>query len=339
MTRRDVLVLGAGLGMVGSGGLAAAGMPGESRVPAGLKVGARVALIAPASASSSPEEVDGAIESVKGWGFEPVLGPSALMQEGYFAGSDTNRASDLKWAFEDESIEGIIAIRGGYGCARILSRLDFGLIKRHPKVLMGYSDLTALLVAITQETGLATFHGPVGSSSSSEFATNWMHNVIREGFVGELECPTTDDPDFALRTVVGGVGEGRLLGGNLSVLASVCGSKWQMKGEGAIMFLEDIGEAPYRIDRMLTQLILANCFKGCKGVLVGQFTGCDAKAPDSPWKVSDVVIDRLSGLGIPVLAGCPIGHVKDKWTLPLGVRAKVDADRKTVELLEPGVRV
>ena len=213
-----------------------------------------------------------------------------------------------------------------------------GLIRENPKVIMGYSDITALLVAIEQETGLVTFHGPVVSSSDSAYSSSWLHRAVRdvEG-IGRWEAPELDDPDFVLRTVAGGVGEGELTGGNLSILVSLCGTPWQMEGRGRIVFMEDIREAPYRIDRMLTQMLQAGCFEGCAGVLVGQFTRCDEEAPNSEWKVADVMKDRLGGLGVPVLAVCPIGHVREKWTLPIGVRARVNAGAKTVEVLEPSV--
>lgn len=338
MTRRDLLVLGAGAGVLGVVGVARSSVEQPLMRPKRLGQGAKVALVSPAGDNSDPEALEKASARVRGWGWEPVMGRHAGGRFAYFGGTDAERAADLVWALEDDSIDGVVCIRGGWGCARILDRLDFDALKAKPKVLLGYSDITALLVAFHQACGWVTFHGPVAASSDSEFSDHCLRRVVGEtGAAGLLLGPETEDPDFEFRTVAAGRGEGVLTGGNLAILSSLCGTPWQVKGEGAVVFLEDVGEAPYRIDRMLTQMLSAGCFRGCMGVLVGQFTRCDSEAPESPWKVADVVADRLGGLGVPVLAGCPIGHVKEKWTLPLGCRVRVDADARSVEVLDGAV--
>lgn len=338
MTRRELLALGAGAALFGVASGGDSGGALGRKLPKALKKGSRVALISPASETSDSEFLKRMEARARAMGWEPVLGKYAGEKHAYFGGTDEQRAADVMWAFTDESIDGVVSMRGGWGCARILDRLDFEVIAENPKVLMGYSDLTALLIAVEQKCGFPTFHGPVVSSTDSDYSTFWLDRAVGSGEgIGGWEAPELDDPLFELTTVVSGVGEGKLTGGNLSILASLCGTPWQNESEGRVVFMEDVEEAPYRIDRMLTQMIQAGCFKGCAGVLVGQFTRCDEKAPNSEWKVADVIRDRLGGLGVPVLAGCPIGHVKEKWTLPLGVRVKLDAGAKSVEVLESAV--
>lgn len=327
-------MLGVGGAILPSTSLAFAGLS-DQKVKR-LKSGARIALVSPASATDDEESLESARQEVMRWGWDPVLMPNAAGKMGYLGGSDEERATDLMAAFRDESIDGIWAIRGGYGCARILDRLDFELIRSNPKVLLGYSDITALLVAVQQECGLIGFHGPVATSSRSEFADNHLKTILNGDGVGTTwSVPEGEGRELEL--LYPGRASGRLIGGNLTILSSLCGTPWQLRARGKIVFLEEIGEAPYRVDRMLTQLLSSGSLKGAAGLLIGQFTGCDEKAPDSPWKVRDVLADRLKGLGVPVLLNCPIGHVKDKWTVPVGALCQMDADKKTAGLMEPAV--
>lgn len=310
----------------------------KSLIPKLLASGDRVAVVSPAGAIADESELKSILDHVRNMGFEPVLGKHASDKFGFVAGTDENRANDLEWAFTDPSIQGIICSRGGYGCTRMLPHFNMEVVRAHPKVIMGYSDITALLIALYQETGLVTFHGPGGSSSENEFSTFWMQKAISHPSpIGEWLSPE-NEPDFVLKTVTPGIAEAPLVGGNLSLLAAMCGTPHQISGKDHIIFIEDVREAPYRIDRMLTQLRNAKVFEGCKGVLVGQFTNCDAEAPNSPWKVADVISDRLGNLGVPVLSGAAIGHVRPKWTVPLGIKARLDATNLKVEVLEPAVK-
>ena len=261
MTRRELLIMGAA-GALNGVSVQGKGQSRESvKLPPGFKRGDRIAFLSPASESVADEGLAKELLRWRALGVVPVFGKHTFKKHGFFGGTDQERADDLMWAFGDDSIKGIFAMRGGYGCSRVLPLLDFALISKTPKIVMGYSDITALLVALYQECGFTTFHGPVVTSSPSEFGDGGAMKVISEvGAVGELALPA----GVSLSTVVSGVGEGRLTGGNLSILASLCGTPWQMKGSGMIVFLEDVGEAPYRIDRMLTQLLSAGALPGVR---------------------------------------------------------------------------
>lgn len=344
MTRRDFLVGSAGVAALGAAAVSSAS--GGVRFveekptirPFRLKPGDKVALVAPAGAIGSEENLLAFEQEVRDMGLEPVRAPFCDRSYSFFGGTDEERASDIMWSFQNPDVSAIFPVRGGYGCTRILDRLDFGVIAKNPKAVCGYSDITGLIVPINEMTGMVTYHGPVLASGENQFSTDWFRQALMtENELIELTPPVGESEDFNLRTVAGGSATGSLTGGNLCVLAAMAGTPWQMNAAGKIVFLEDIGEAPYRIDRMLTQLMDACGLRQAAGIILGQFTNCDSKDPDSPFKVADVVQDRLAGLGIPVLAGTPIGHVKPKWTMPIGVRASLDATAGTVKLVDAPV--
>jgi muramoyltetrapeptide carboxypeptidase len=343
LTRREALAAAASL--TGLGALASAGAaPASQRhkamtLPASLKPGARIALPAPASAGQYAEDLAKCREFVASQGWVPVEMPHAGDQFGYLAGSDRARAEDLNAAFADKTIEGIICIRGGYGAMRILPLLDYRMIAKNPKVLMGFSDITALLIAISQKSKLVTFHGPNALDSRHPFTLESMTRALTMPQpMGRLlqpaPLPTTD---YQLTSLHGGKAEGRLVGGNLTLLAHLMGTDWEPNLKDSLFFIEDVGEAPYRIDRMLTQLLISGRLKSCRGIVCGQFTNCDSQDEDSAWKVRDVLRDRLGSLGIPVVTGWAIGHVRTKMTLPVGVRAELDGDAMTLTVLDSAV--
>jgi muramoyltetrapeptide carboxypeptidase len=299
-----------------------------------LAEGDAVALLAPAGPLSSPDEMARAQEIVRSLGLVPHVMPGASRKVGYLAGTDEERAADFNAAVRDPQIRGIFALRGGYGTMRILDRVDYDAVARDPKVILGYSDLTALLNAITQRTGLITFHGPV--AALSQFTPNeirWLRAAVMNAEpLGTLHVADA-------RTLSGGSASGRLVGGNLSLITSLIGTPLEIDASGAILVLEDVDEPPYRIDRMLTQLRLSGAFTRAAGVIAGGWTNCDV-ADDHVYaglRLSDVLADRLSDLGIPVLLDLPIGHIHEQWTLPLGARARLDADARTLTLAEPAV--
>ena len=290
-------------------------------LPPALKPGARVAVVAPAGACV-PSDLVAGIEILRAAGLEPRLDQSVYARQGYLAGSDQDRAAFLMSAFLDPTVDAIVCARGGYGCMRILEHLDFDLIARHPKRLLGFSDISALIWTLNSRAGLVGFHGPTAAS---------LADANRETIMG-LDAFMRTDPEMAIslaggRALADGWAVGRLCGGNLSTNCHLMGRPFAPHFEGAIAVLEDRAEAPYRIDRMLTQLRLGGAFEGARAVVLGDFTDCGA-AED----LQRVFQDRLGDLGFPVMAGLPVGHGARNLTLPMGMKACLDTARKKLEV-------
>lgn len=302
--------------------------------PPALREGATVALVAPAGPLASPEELARAESVVRSLGLLPHVTPGAMRQLGYLAGSDEERAADFNAAIRDPQISGIFALRGGYGTMRILDRIDYDAFQANPKVVLGYSDLTALLNTITQRTNVITFHGPVAALSDfTENEVSWLRAAIMNGSaLGALHWPNA-------RKLAGGKARGHLAGGNLSLIAALAGTSHEIDVRGALLVIEDVEEAPYKIDRMLTQLRLNGALERAAGIIAGGWTNCDV-AEDHRYaglRLADVLTDRLGDLDIPVLLDLPIGHIDEQWTLPLGATATLDADAGTLTIEEPSV--
>ncbi len=311
--------------------------------PSRLKPGDTLGLIAPGSYISEDELKD-SIENLEKLGYKVIYDERILSKTGYLAGDDKARAEELNSMFANSKVDGIICARGGYGCARILPMLDYNLIKNNPKILIGYSDITALLNGIYAETGLITFHGPVGISSFNEFSVTYFNEVLvhPEKDLILISAKNEDEKEKTeVQTIVSGKAQGELVGGNLSVLNSLIGTKYDFNGEGKIIFLEEIGEEPYRIDRMLTQLIQSGKFEKASGIAMGVFKNCEPKEKDPSFSTSfslmEVLFDRLSNLNIPVIYGLSFGHIKNKFTLPVGIKAELDTINQTITLLENSV--
>ncbi len=292
--------------------------------------GDRVGLIAPASPPSG-DDVDRAVANVESVGLVPVLGEYVRAQNGYLAGSDTERASDFNRMARNPDIRAIVAIRGGYGTMRILPMLDYAAIARDPKVVMGYSDLTAVLAAVTLRSNVITFHGPLGAHGSS-----WggQARAYVERLLFSPDAPGAL-PILGARPIVPGRARGRLTGGNLSLIAATLGTPYALPPAGALFFFEETEEAPYRIDRMLTQLALAGYLRATRGILAGRCTKCVGDDP-SPTS-DDVIAERLRSAGRPAIAGAPIGHIPTQWVLPIGALAELDVGAATLTLPEPAV--
>ncbi len=310
--------------------------------PARLRPGARVALINPAGATAHRVEVQIVTESLQALGLEVKPAEHLLDRYGYLAGTDAERAADVNAQFADESIAGVVAVRGGWGCARILPLLDFEMIARNPKVLIGYSDVTALLLAVHTRTGLVTFHGPVGLGPWNHFTVDYFKRVLFDGEAVLYRNPTATGDNLTqvtnrIQTIVPGKARGRLLGGNLTVLSAIVGSPYLPDWEGAILFLEDINENIYRIDRMLTQLKLAGILGRISGLVFGQCTDCDPGEGYGSLTLEQVFDDHIRPLGVPAYQGAMIGHIRDKFTLPEGLPVEIDADQGTIQLLESPV--
>lgn len=300
-----------------------------------LKPGDSVALIAPAGPLRSAEEIARAEQVLQSLGLVPRTMRNATEQTGYLAGTDEQRAEDFNAAARDPQIRGIFALRGGYGTMRLLDRLDYAALAADPKVLLGYSDLTALLNTVTQRTGLTTFHGPVAALSAfSDAERAWLTSAVMNSTpLGTLAW-------HGARALTPGTARGRIVGGNLSLIAALVGTPYEIDTSDAILVIEEVEEAPYRIDRMLTQLRLSGALSRAAGIVCGGWTNCDV-AEDHIYaglRLEDVLRDRLADLGIPVLMDLPIGHIDEQWTLPLGAGAELDAAAGTLTILDAGVR-
>lgn len=291
-------------------------------MPPVLGIGARVALISPSGPLRDVTELVRAESHARVFGWETVVGPHAMSREGYFAGSDEQRASDLAAAIADPTIDGIWCLRGGYGAARLLPALDHDLIRRRAKTLIGYSDITALHAA-WQRAGVCSYHGPTARGVLTPFSRDSFSRAIVRGADSAGEAPES----VVLRE---GAASGRLAGGNLALVASLCGTPWALDFHGAIVVLEDINEATYRVDRMLTQLRQAGAFRGCVGLAFGHFTNADENADDGARSLDAVARECADALAVPALLHVPVGHIDDQWTLPFGALATLDATKQTL---------
>ena len=292
------------------------------RAPA-LRPGDRVAIVSPAGPVDT-ERLHQGKELLRSWGLVSELGKHALAQSGYLAGRDADRRADLDAALRDPGIRAILTTRGGYGTQRIVDDLDWTLLKTDPKLLVGFSDITALHLAAWRDAGIASLYGPGISSDAARLGPTGvesLHAALTSTAPVRVTAVAEEPGGTAL---VAGVGTGPLLGGNLSLLAASVGAGLPSL-EGAVVLIEDVDEAPYRIDRMLTQLLRSGALQGIAGVAVGQLTNCAGNAP-----VDEVLTDRLGRLGVPLLAGLPIGHGPGQLTVPLGTSATLDADSGTL---------
>lgn len=300
--------------------------------PPRLKVGDTVGLINPASIIKA-SDIQQTVQVLSALGLKVKLGKHLLDRYGYLAGKDADRAADLNAMFSDPTVQAILTIRGGWGCNRILPLLDYAAIRRHPKIIMGYSDITSLLLAITAKSGIVTFHGPVGTSKWNPFTLDYAKQVLWAGDSVTMRNTSTT----IVETINPGIARGKLIGGNLSVLTAMLGSNYLTDWQQSILFVEEVGEDIYRIDRMLTQLKLAGILNQISGFIFGQCTNCKADNPLESLTLSQVFRDHLQPLNIPAWSGSMIGHIEDKFTLPLGVQVEVDASQGTIKMLESAV--
>jgi muramoyltetrapeptide carboxypeptidase len=309
--------------------------------PRRLRRGDTVGLVLPASKEAAVSRFEMAEEQLEALGLRVRWGKNTRRQHGYFAGTDAERAADVNALFADPEVAAIVCYTGGWGTPRILPLLDYPVIRANPKILLGFSDITALLNGIHLETGLVTFHGPVGDVGLRPWTRAQLERVLFSAEpIGTLTNPPKEDHELVARTyrpytIRGGKARGRLVGGNLTLLASLMGTPWEVDTRGAILLVEDIHEAPYRIDRMLTQLYLGGKLAEVAGVVFGFCTECDAEGPS--FSLEEVLRDRFEPLGVPVLAGLAFGHIPQQLTLPLGLPATLDADAATLTIEEAAV--
>ena len=309
--------------------------------PRALQPGDTIALVAPASPVKR-ERVEKATAALQERGYRVKTYGDLYRKYGYLAGHDATRAEELMAAFVDPEIAAIFPVRGGYGVMRMLDQLDYGVIRQNPKIVAGFSDITALHMALDNNTGLVTFHSPhpadgLGAKKGfSELSARTFWRAIEASAYDSDEgypLPLTDDERVPIATMFPGKARGRLVGGNLALISALVGTPYQHDTAGAILLLEDVNEQPYRVDRMLSQMQLAGSLDNLAGVLLGQFTKCDPAEDEESLTLDEIFHGYFGKLGIPVLQNFPVGHTRDNATLPLGVDVEMDADTHCVTIL------
>jgi muramoyltetrapeptide carboxypeptidase len=306
--------------------------------PPRLKIGDTIVVIAPASPIESHMEagklvspLDSGIATIEKMGFRVRFDERIFQSSRYLAGSDVDRAEELMRAFENHETQGIIAVRGGYGCSRLIPLLQERRLRNFPKIFMGFSDLTTLHMFFRRRFGWITFHGPMAKSIGGLSFDQETHLLS-----------LLTDPDYRpllsfeqLETWEPGIAEGILAGGCLSIVATSIGTSYEIKTEGKILFLEDLGEPPYRLDRTLTHLRLAGKMDGLAGLLLGDFLDCEPV--QGGYSAKEALREVLKDIKVPIMAGFPAGHGLSNWAIPLGVRIRMNATNRSIEFLEPAV--
>jgi muramoyltetrapeptide carboxypeptidase len=333
---------GASLPPVARSNAASAAAPGLL-LPPRLKEGDTIGLVSPCGATYESERFDVATETLQALGFKVREGQYARARRGHLAGTDAQRAQDLNAMFVDPKIHGILAMTGGSGATRILHLLDYAAIGRNPKFFGGFSDITVLLNAIQRQTGLVTFLAPMGVSEWNSFSTGYFRSVLMQAQVVTFSNPVEHDGLLAqtqgrVQTLHAGKARGTLLGGNLSVLTTLLGTPYRPDFSGAILCLEDINEYIYRVDRMLAHLKQAGVMDALAGVVLGQFTDCKPGEGYGTLTLEEVFDDYFKPLNIPVFSGAMFGHVRLKFTLPIGLPVEIDADQGSITQLLAAVR-
>jgi len=311
--------------------------------PTRLASGDVIGLIAPGSGMSA-EAFEKAVTHIESLGFKTRYTATARLENGYLSADEWQRAADLHRAFSDPEVKAVWCVRGGYGCARLLPFIDFSIIKKNPKIFIGFSDITAVHLAILGITGLVTFHGPVGISEFNPYTQSHILELLMHPQPTFTFSPATTqgtenmaDPVYAFKTLVKGQCEGRLIGGNLTLLTSLAGTPWAPDLSNTLLFLEDIDERPYKLDRMYTQMIESNNLNLVNGFALGIYPGCVPKEGELSMNMEEMHLDRLGNFRKPIGYGFSIGHVPNQCTLPLGINARMDADNGSITLLEPAV--
>lgn len=290
-----------------------------------IRPGATIGLIAPATAVDR-NALEWAVSNTEKLGFRVKLGRNVYKSFGYLAGTDQERADDVNSMFADDSVDAIWCLKGGWGCARILDLLDYDLIRRNPKAIIGYSDVTSLLTAIHKRTGLITLHGPNAIFGESDYSKNLLFDLLFDEGSKTIYSHEQAEP----YTVRSGVASGKAVGGNLTVLTTLLGTEYEPNFDGGILFLEDVSEPAYKVDRMLTHLKMSGALENINGVIWGTCRRCSGS--EDAFTIEEVVEMHFRPLGVPVMSGLSIGHILHKMTIPVGAYVRMDADRHTIEL-------
>jgi muramoyltetrapeptide carboxypeptidase len=304
--------------------------PPELLIPAPLQPGDTIGLVTPATYITE-EQLEQAVQQFESFGFKVKWSPNMLVRKGFLAGTDAQRVDDLHNMFSNEDIKAIFCGRGGYGSARLLPMLNYDLIRDNPKIFMGFSDITALLFGVHQKTGLRVYHGPMGTSDYTAITEKYFRKFLI-GNPKEVLLHSREDEN-QMEVIRPGKASGGLIGGNLSLLVALVGTPYDISYENKVVFIEEVGEAPYRVDRMLTQLITAeNKLQSAAAIVLGDFSDCDTDTPEKSLSLDYVLHDRLGNLNVPVVRGIPFGHEADNITFPFGANAEVDTAAGTIKV-------
>ncbi|MBK9995461.1 MAG: LD-carboxypeptidase [Saprospiraceae bacterium] len=313
-------------------------MNSELLFPNAIAKGDTIGLLAPAGYITS-ERLQKAVNNVNLLGYKAKYLPNIVSRKtGYFAGTDEQRIDEIHQMFSDEEVRAIWCIRGGYGLTRILEKLNYELIKSSKKIILGYSDITALLNAIFIETGLITYHGPVASSTINTYTKNCLANLFetpqRCNITHHQSKQNNIDPIYEYNILKKGSASGQLIGGNLSIITSLIGTRYQPNFANKIVFLEDVDERPYRIDRMLTQLLQSTNFSQCNAILLGVFEGCVPKKGEESFQLLDVFQERFNSLHIPIIYGFSFGHIEPCCIIPIGQKYNLNTSETYLQCSE-----
>ncbi|MEG2787788.1 MAG: LD-carboxypeptidase [Romboutsia sp.] len=304
--------------------------------PKMLKKGDTIGIIAPSSPYKPKskhllnEELNNVKKTIENFGYQVKMGKTCyLSYKGYLAGADEERVKDIELMFNDKEVDAILCLRGGYGTPRILDKINYDIIKNNPKIFIGYSDITSLHIVFNQDCNLVTYHGTMASTSPNwdEFTYKSFMDMIEMEDNLVIENPENEE----LYTLVDGISEGIIIGGNLSLITSTIGSKYEIDVKNKILFIEEIGETMYRVDRMLTQLELAGKFEDCSGIIFGDFEDCK-KEREEDYELYDLFLDKIEKYNKPCVCNLQSGHCKPMISMPLGITCKLDATNKKIIL-------
>lgn len=307
-----------------------------------LRKGDTIGVVSPSSPTYNKSTLRRGVETLEKWGYKVVLSDHVNRKNGFFAGTDKERAQDLNEMFRRKDIDGIMVTQGGYGVSRIIPELDYDAIRENPKLLLGFSDITALHLAINKLTGLVTFHGPGMCTFNDEYLTDYTHKYLDKAVfspepIGEIEMA---DPKKYLHAIGSGVAEGSIIGGNISMICSTLGTPYEIDTDGKVLLMEDLDTEPWIMDHNMTHLRNAGKFDKVKAIVIGECVRCEPRSLEPNYYVDtsleDIFDEFLTPLGVPVLYGYPLGHTYDMATVPLGVKVRVDADNKRFTILESG---
>jgi muramoyltetrapeptide carboxypeptidase len=307
--------------------------------PERLRRGDCIGIVAPASPERSAGRVERGVRYLEKLGYRVIMGKHIEKRNGYLAGTDAQRAEDINKMFADKRVKAIFSTRGGYGTPRILPLLDYKLIARNPKIFVGFSDITAINLALLEKAKLVSFNGAL---PGVDFWKDDINPFTEDYFWRVLTSPEplgklSNDNRISLKKLHGGNAEGLVVGGNLCMSASLMGTPYFPRVKNMLLVLEDVTEEPYRVDRMLCQLKNAGVFARAKGIVFGEFAHCEPENKESQ-TVEEVMQEYAANLKLPTLGGLPYGHIAKKFTLPIGVKVKINATKRVIDFIEAGVR-
>jgi muramoyltetrapeptide carboxypeptidase len=306
--------------------------------PKRLQKGDLIGIISPASTIADPTRIQKGVAYLEGLGYRTVVGEHVLNTYGYLAGTDEQRVADLHAMFRNPEVKAIMCIRGGYGTPRLLSLVNYRLITRNPKIFVGYSDVTSLQLALWKKCSLVTFQGPMVGVDMPEPLDAFTEGLFWRLLTSPKKVGPVLEPDEPVQTLCAGKGSGLLMGGNLAHLVASTGTPYLPSFKGTLLFIEDIGEEPYRVDRMMMQLRHAGILRQSAGIVCGKFTDCAPKDPAKPsLTLDDIFREQAEAHQRPFMTNVPFGHEAKKVTMPIGIRARMDAAPHTLEFIEGAV--